>query len=249
MKTFFLAQANIISILTWIVILSFVLYRFKKRKAAIGFLILGVVLFYAFSTAWLPRYLAYRLEIQYPPLKELPKFSTTQKVYIHLLGSGYQTDKRLPSTAMLGFVAQSRFLEAMRLYRAINNSILVCSADGPVGEQTQAMIARAAAIEMGADSSRILALNTPSSTKEEAEDLAKAVGTSSTVIVVTDAIHMPRAMKFFRNQGFAAIAAPANFKALNGSAGVPFKWWPSEDNIYITNRVLHEYFASVKAAF
>ncbi|MES2847883.1 MAG: ElyC/SanA/YdcF family protein [Bacteroidota bacterium] len=249
MKEFFLAQANIISILTWIVILSFVLYRFKKRKAAIVFLIFGVVLFYAFSTAWLPRYLAYRLEIQYPPLKDLPKFSAAQKVYIHLLGSGYQTDKRLPSTAKLGLVAQSRFLEAMRLYRGISNSTLVCSADGPLGEKTQAMTASAAAIEMGADSSRILALNTPSTTKEEAEDLAKSIGTNATVIVVTDAIHMPRAMKFFNEQGFAPIAAPVNFKALNGSTGVPFKWWPSEENLYITNRVLHEYFASVKAAF
>ena len=249
MKDFFLAQANIISILTWIVILSFALYRLKKRKAAIVFLIVGAILFYTFSTAWLPRYLAYRLETQYPPLKELPEFKSDKKVYIHLLGSGYKTDKRLPSTAKLGLVAQSRFLEAMRLYRGINNSVLVCSADGPPGEETQAMIARAAAIEMGADSNRILALTTPSTTMEEARDLAKAVGVNATVIVVTDAMHMPRAIKFFKEQGFTPIAAPSNFKALNGSAGVPVKWWPAEDNIYITNRLLHEYLASVKAAF
>ena len=43
-------------------------------------------------------------------------------------------------------------------------------------------------------------------------------------------------------------AAPTNFKALNGSVGVPFKWWPSDENIYIADRVLHEYFASLKAA-
>lgn len=249
MKELILTQANIISILVWLTVLVLVLRRYKKTKAATIVLIFTVVLFYVFSTAWLPRYLAYRMEIQYPPLKEVPRFSNSEKIYIHLLGSGYQTDKRLPATAKLSLVAQGRFLEALRLFRAIPNSILVCSADGPPNTETQAMIARAAAIEMGADSTRILALTTPSTTKEEAEDLAKAVGTGVNVIVVTDAIHMPRAISFFKNAGFLPIAAPANFKALNGSAGVSYKWWPSDENIYITNRLLHEYFASVKAAF
>lgn len=232
----------------WLVILAYVLYRYQRQKTARRLLIFSAVLFYAFSTAWLPRYLAFRLETVYPPLKTAPSFSTGQKVYIHLLGSGYQTDKRLPATAKLSHVAQGRFVEAMRLYRAVPNSILVCSANGPEGAETQAMIARAAAIDMGADSSRVMALNTPSTTKEEAEDLAKAVGTSATVIVVTDAMHMPRAIKLFREAGFSPTAAPTNFKALNGSEGVAYKWWPSEDNIYITNRLLHEYFAWVKAA-
>ena len=249
MKEFILTQANIISILIWLLVLAYLLYRYKKRKAAVGLLIFSAVVFYAFSTAWLPRYLAFRMETHFLPLKEVPAFVGSEKVYIHLLGSGYQTDRRLPATAKLSLVAQGRFVEAMRLYRAIPNSILVCSADGPGGEETQAMIARAAAIEMGADSTRILALNTPSTTKEEAEDLAKVIGTKVTVIVVTDAIHMPRAMKFFKEAGFSPVAAPTNFKALNGSVGVTYKWWPSEENIYISNRLLHEYFAWIKAAF
>lgn len=249
MRAFILTQANIVSILIWIIVLAFILYRYKRRKAATGLLLFAAIVFYAFSTAWLPRYLAYRLEIKYAPLKETPKFSNGEKIYIHLLGSGYQTDSRLPSTAKLCLVAQGRFVEAMRLYRAIGNSVLVCSANGPEGAETQAMIARAAAIEMGADSSRILLLDTPTTTREEAQDLAKAVGVRANVIVVTDGIHMPRAMKFFKEAGFSPVAAPTNFKALNGSIGVPYKWWPSDENIYITNRLLHEYFASVKAAF
>lgn len=249
MKEFILTQANIISILIWLLVLAYLLYRYKKRKAAVSFLIVTAVVFYAFSTAWLPRYLAFRMETSYPPLKEIPALPAGKKIYIHLLGSGYQTDNRLPATAKLSLVAQGRFVEAMRLYRAIPSSTLVCSANGPEGTQTQAMIARAAAIEMGADSTRILALNTPSTTKEEADDLAKAVGTSATVIVVTDAIHMPRAIKFFKEAGFSPVAAPTNFKALNGSVGVTYKWWPSDENIYISNRLLHEYFAWVKAAF
>lgn len=235
--------------LIWIFFLGALLYRFNKRKAAKFILISGAVIFYVFSTAWLPRYLAYTLESQYPPLKNIPAFPPGQKVYIHLLGSGYQTDERLPSTAKLCLIAQGRFTEAMRLYRKIPNSVLVCSADGPAGMPTQAMVAKQAAIDLGADSSRIIMLNDPSTTKEEVQSLAKSVGVGASVIVVTDAVHMPRAIRFFKAGGFSPVAAPTNFRAIRGSEGVSLKWWPSEENLYITNRVLHEYFASIKGAF
>jgi uncharacterized SAM-binding protein YcdF (DUF218 family) len=248
-KEFFLQQASIISILIWVAVLAFVLYRLKKIKAAKFFLIATAVLFYLFSTAWLPRYLAYRLEKQYPPLKDIPAFKNNEKVYIHLLGSGYQSDKRLSATSKLSLVAQGRFTEAMRLYHGISNSVLVCSANAPYGGETQAEIARDAALALGADGSRILLLDKPATTKEEAKELVKAVGKGAAVLVVTDAIHMPRAMKLFTKEGLNATAAPTNFKALNGSTDVAVRWWPSEENIYITDRVLHEYFASVKAAF
>lgn len=249
MKNFFLAQANIISILIWMALLGFVLYRLKKVRAAKFFFITAAVLFYLFSTAWLPRYLAYRLEIQYPPLKDVTAFGGNKKVYIHLLGSGYQTDKRLAPASKLNLVSQGRFTEAMRLYHAISNSVLVCSADGPPGTETQAQVAKEAALALGADSSRIITLDKPTTTMEEAGELVKVAGKGATVIVVSDATHMPRAMRFFKEKGLNATAAPTNFKALNGSVGVALKWWPSEENIYIMDRVLHEYLASVKAAF
>jgi uncharacterized SAM-binding protein YcdF (DUF218 family) len=248
-KEFILTQANIISIVIWIIVVALILRRYNKQKAAAIFFIFATLVFYVFSTAWLPRYLAYKMEIKYPVLKTAPLFNNNGKIYIHLLGSGYSTNSQLPATGKLCMVAKGRLMEAMRLYNIIPNSILVCSADGPKGEETQAMVAKAAAIEMGAESNRILVLDTPSTTKEEAEDLAKVIGVSANVIVVTDGIHMPRAMRFFKETGFTPIAAPTNFKALNGSEGVPYKWWPSDENIYITNRLLHEYFASVKAAF
>lgn len=249
MKDLIVAQANIISIVVWMIFIALLLRRYDKRKASTWLFVFTAIVFYAFSTAWFPRYLAYCMETKYPILKEAPRFNNNEKIYIHVLGSGYSTNDRLPASGKLCLVAKGRLMEAIRLYRMIPNSILVCSADGPKGQETQAMVARAAAMEMGADSSRILALTTPSTTKEEAQDLAKAVGTSANVIVVTDAIHIPRAMRFFKEAGFSPIAAPTNFKALEASERVQFKWWPSDENIYITNRLLHEYFASVKAAF
>jgi uncharacterized SAM-binding protein YcdF (DUF218 family) len=247
MTDFLMAQSNILSMLVWLAVAAFVFYRFKKKKTAVFFIVLTVVVFYLFSTAWLPRYLVKQLELKYEPLNPALLKNNTGKIYIHLLGSGYQVDKRLPATAELGIVSQARIVEAMRLYNAIDNSVLVCSAGGPPGEETQASVAKKAAILLGADSNRVITLDTPTTTIEEAESLAKAIGTKQTVIVVTDALHIPRAMKVFKRQGFDPIAAPTNFRAINGSEGVSIKWWPRVENLEVTDRLLHEYFASIKA--
>jgi len=243
-----MAQSNILSMLLWLAIATLVFYKLRKRRIAIFLFVFTALVFYAFSTAWLPRYMAKQLEIKYLPFAPETLKKNHGKVYIHLLGSGYQIDKRLPATAELAMVSQGRFVEAMRLYRAIDSSVLVCSAGGPPGTETQASVTKKAALLLGADSSRLITLDTPNTTIEEADALANSIGTTATVIVVTDAVHIPRAMRIFTRRGFSPMAAPTNFRAINGSEGVSIPWWPRLENLETTDRVLHEYFSSLKAA-
>ncbi len=247
MIDFLVLQSNILSMLIWLALAAFIFYRFRKKKIAVFFAVLTLLVFGLFSTAWFPRYLAMQLELKYPVLDPRILQNASGKTYIHLLGSGYQVDKRLPATAELGIVSQARIVEAMRLYNAIGNSVLVCSAGGPPGTETQASVAKKAAVLLGADSSRVITLDTPNTTIEEAQALAAAIGIQQRVIIVTDGVHMPRAMKVFKRQGFDPIAAPTNFRAFNGSVGVAVKWWPRIENLEVTDRVLHEYFSSLKA--
>ena len=63
---------------------------------------------------------------------------------------------------------------------------------------------------------------TPSTTKEEAQAFTDKYGKEVQVIVVTNALHMPRAIKTFQEQGLKPIAAPTNFivpKGLNSYNG------------------------------
>lgn len=234
--------------LIWMLITAIVLYRFNKKKAAKIVSILAVIFFYATSTAWLPKYLAARLEKKYQPLDPLSfKQEGSGKIYIHLLGSGYNLDERLPATAQLGLVAQGRLVEALRLYRQINNSILVCSGGSVAGFLSQAAVAKKAALLLGADSSRVITLDTPNTTKEEAAALAAKIGINATVIIVTDGLHMPRAIQLFSNLGVKTIAAPTNFNVYQGKEGISIKWWPNIVNLAITDKVLHEYLGALKA--
>ena len=230
----------------WLLIIALLLYRFNKRKAAKIILATGALFFYAASTAWVPQYFARQLEKQYQPLKAT-SLQTQGKIYIHLLGSGCNLDERLPATAQLGLVAQSRLIEALRLYRQIDSSILVCSGGSSSGLESQASVAKKAAILLGADSNRIITLYTPTTTAEEAKALAALTGTNVPLIIVTDGVHMPRAFKLFSKLGFKPIAAPTNFSAYEGKQGIRMKWWPNLVNLGTADKVLHEYLGALQA--
>jgi uncharacterized SAM-binding protein YcdF (DUF218 family) len=59
-------------------------------------------------------------------------------------------------------------------------------------------------------------LETPSTTLEEVQAFKDKFGLSVTVIIATDATHMPRAMKIYRAAGYEPIAAPTNFRVKFG---------------------------------
>jgi len=239
---------TVLNLLMFLLLLAGIAAKFQKRKLCKRLIIATAVLFLITATAYLPQYLARQLERQYQPLNPASLKGKPGKIYIHLLGSGFTLDKRLPATAQLATVAQCRLIEAIRVFRQLDNSVLVCSAGSLLQKETQAAVARKAAILLGVDSTRIITLDTPSTTQEEAAALAARVGTTAHIIVVTDALHMPRAIKFFTQQGFRPVAAPTNFKALEAENDLGLKWWPGIGNMGLMDVVLHEYIGNIKAA-
>lgn len=250
MATYIKESFYILNLLLLLLILALLAYRYQKKALSKKLLCTAVIIFLLCATPFLPKFLAGQLEKQFRPFDTLAIKQQPGKVYIHLLGSGFTDDERLPATGQLGIVAQCRLIEAIRIYRQLNNSVLVCSAGGASnGSVTQAAVARRAAILLGADSSRIITLDTASTTKEEAIALSKAVGPDATVIIVTDAIHMPRAYKLFSAQGFHPVAAPANFKVVKSRHNPSFTWAPAISNISLMDVVMHEYLGNLKALF
>lgn len=240
-------QVNILTLLMAFFLLACLLLKLKKRRAVIVLLSADLCIFLLVSTAYLPEYLASKLESQYAPFNVGNLKVGKSPIYIHVLGSGYSLDSALPATARLGLTAQGRLAEGIRLYRQINNSILVTSAGSLRNKETQAAIARKAAILLGVDSSRIITLTTPNTTLEEAAAMAKLAGRDGIVILVTDALHMPRAMKFFKEAGLMLIAAPTNYRIHKEVMGIGIRWWPSIGNISLMDIVLHEYLGNLKA--
>ena len=239
--------ATLLNVLLLLLVIAYLFNRFRKRRTAKALLVSAFLLFLISSTNYLPRYLAIQLENKFLPFDASMVQNQHEKFYIHVLGSGNNLDKRLPANSQLGLAAIGRLAEAIRIHRILKNSIIVCSANSMLGLETQASVTKRAAILLGVDSNRIEKLDTPSTTKEEAEAMHLRYGTAINLILVSDAMHLPRAMKLFEKEGFNPIAAPTNYRAPKGPKGLGFEWWPSIGNISLMDIVLHEYLGNLKA--
>lgn len=237
---------TVLNFILFISLLAYLAARFQKKRLSKRLAISAFVLFLLCSTAYLPQFFASDLEKRYLPLNPALLNSQSGKIYIHVLGSGYNLDKRLPATTQLANVAKGRLMEAMRLYYQVKNSFLVCSGSALFERESQAEVVKKAAILLGADSSRIITLDTPTTTNEEAVALAKAIGLNSKIIIVTDALHMPRAYKFFVKQGFKPFASPTNYTVSKSENDLGLKWYPTLGNMQLMDMVLHEFAGTLK---
>jgi uncharacterized SAM-binding protein YcdF (DUF218 family) len=239
-------EFTVLNLLALLMLFAFIFYRYKKRKTAVILLCVSVIFFLCSSTAYLPNYLAGKLESKYLPYTPQHNFNDSEKVLIHVLGSGYVLDQRLPPNAQIGWCALGRLAEAIRIHRMIKNSVIICSGYSSLGLETQAQVTKRAAIALGVDADKLETLNLPATTREEAAELAAHFNKKSPLIIVTDAIHMPRAVKLFTAQGFNPIPAPTNYKMNEGPVKDGIQWWPSLDRIGLMNYVIHEFLSNLK---
>lgn len=245
---FLKGQLTVANGLLALLVLSLIFYRYKKIKWAKILIAVSILLFFLCSTAYLPEYFTDKLERKYSPfIIEQSRFDTG-KVLIHVLGSGYSLDERLPATAQLGLPALGRLAEGIRIHRGIKNSEIICSGNSMFAEETQAQVTKKAAIILGVAADELETLDTPGTTQEEADALSGRFNKGSQLIVVTDAIHMPRAIKLFTAAGFKPVAAPTNYKVNEGPSRYKIKWWPAISNISLMNYVIHEWLGNIKAS-
>jgi len=200
--------------MTWIVIGFLIIWiRWKfwsafKRRLSFFFM---AFLIFVVNTATLPRLLHQYLEDQYPPI-DLALLDPKGKYNIIVLGGGQGYDDRLPATSLLEWVSLARLVEGIRIFKKLPNSRLITSGYSSIGRKPQAEVAKDAAIILGVPDSSIIAQGIPSNTIEEAETYVSTFGSHIPVIVVTSAIHIPRAIEIFKRKGInKIIAAPAVF--------------------------------------
>lgn len=175
----------------------------------------GILLFLLASTSYLPKRLVSKVEQQNEVI-QIAELNPSDQYFIFVLAAGYEFDQKLPALGQLNLVSLGRLNEAIRIFRYLKKSILVTSGCTLYNTTSQAQVTKNAAIELGVNFERIETLETPSNTWEEAKDFSDRFGHVSNLIVVTDAIHMPRALNIFKALNFTPIAAPTNFRVKFG---------------------------------
>ena len=189
-----------------IVLGLFFLYRNKLSKAKVT-LIFSAVWLFLISYSPVPDILLYKLEAKIPTLHTAP----THIKYIYVLGGGHHTDEDLPITSQVVETSVVRLSEGIRHYRQLDGKakIIVSGYHGLYDPTEHAVMQKKLATSLGVDEADMILQLGTKDTQEEAQAGKKLLG-STPFILVTSASHMPRALKFFKDEGLTPIPAPTN---------------------------------------
>nr|WP_242463861.1 ElyC/SanA/YdcF family protein [Halorhodospira halophila] len=237
-----------LSLLVLAGILGVILLLTRYWRWGRGVLIGTVVALYLAS--WEPtasRLLA-PLEQRYPALLDPAGVAETQGPVtdIVVLGHGHRLDPQLPITAQANADGVTRVLEGVRLQRHFPDSTLWLTGGAVRGDTPNSEVLYRLMGEVGLDAGAVERLAEPRNTAEEAQAVAERLtDDAGTIILVTEASHMPRAMGLFRGQELEPIPAPTRHRvrAHEPDAGTHpgHGVRPSVHALHMTKRAFHEY--------
>lgn len=226
----------------WIILLfGIIFYLSKHKRTGLIICISALIWLTIISLPFIPRLLTWSLEKRFPSVFETPKFITNDTVFILVLGGGHMENINLPPIDQLSFSSVCRLLEGIRLHRLLPGSRMVFSGISRNHKYSHATVLKQSALSMGVEENEISLLPTSENTQEEASDFTKKFGIRKTLILVTDAIHMPRAMYLFRREGQSPIPAPTNHMVKSDQRLRIEEWGPSSSNIAMMEYAIHEY--------
>lgn len=248
------------------------LFLFKRlighlaQPAVVGLLLLALSLFFHFRKGWLGRRLAtvflvatflffvvvlfpypvravaYWLESPHRPILTNDGSLRPYAIVIHGNGVEHPNDPNLPALSRLNHNGRARVVEAVRLALLFPEARLITTGYGIYDEDAAAVMADAV-IELGVDPSRIERFGHTLDTREEAEDSAR-LAAGRQLLVVTSAAHMERAMRYYRDVGADAVAAPCDYIAPLDEVSYYLvnrtRWYPRGRAMSANEQVWHE---------
>ncbi len=181
----------------------------RKQRAGKIVITFGVLLLTALSYRFTSDGLVRVLERRYPAyiVASRAEIPTSTAPFIAVLGGHANLDPAVPVTSHISSSLLARLAEGIRLYHQTPGSKLILSGYSGSAEGMSS-IAQA----LGVNPQDILLTPEPRDTEEEARRISSLAG-KAPLILVTSAIHMPRAMGLFRKLGVEPQPAPADYLA------------------------------------
>jgi uncharacterized SAM-binding protein YcdF (DUF218 family) len=130
--------------------------------------------------------------------------------YVVVLGAGNGNTPGLAALDELSTSARARITSAVRVLQLVPDAQLIVSGPADPGYPTHATVLERSAISLGVDPHRIERIEHARDTEEESLAVKQGVGSAS-VVVVTSAWHMPRAVALFRSAGLDPIPCPTDY--------------------------------------
>jgi len=158
-----------------------------------------------------------------------------------VLGGGWAPEPPWPATTRLNQSSLHRLTEGLRVLQLYPDVPLIVT--GASRQDGVVAVARGygeAAIELGVPAERVIVLDTPTDTAQEAYAVRDALGSEARIVLVTSASHMRRAVRHFERAGLAPIASPTQFVTGRDDTTRWTYWVPSSQALFKTERAVYE---------
>jgi uncharacterized SAM-binding protein YcdF (DUF218 family) len=228
-------------VLALVLVLLGALFLLLQRRI-LGRSLLVFALAFIFLASWHP--MAERvlepLEWSHAPLSDPAGLSGVSAVVV--LGAGWRSEWQAPASIRLSENSALRLLEGLRLIEALPEARLVVSGASRNRDRLPVAVGYAEAAQaLGVNPSRIVVLDTPVDTAQEAYAVREVLAEGERFLLVTSAAHMRRAVRHFERAGLDPIPAPTDFTTGTRPVYTLSYWLPSAQNLRKTERAIHEY--------
>ncbi|MDN3653124.1 ElyC/SanA/YdcF family protein [Thalassotalea ponticola] len=230
-----LLQPMVITLI--LMLLSLWCFERSKKLAKIS-LTTAVLVLFSFSFIGISQYLIKQFEQVHPPFQQ----QQSKLDYIVVLGCGHVSDQQLSPSQQLITCSLQRTVEALRIAMLHPEATIITSGAAMHDRQSNAHVVKQALLELGY-SGNIITNEQARDTEDEAIYLAESLQ-GRTFALITNANHMPRAMRYFQQQQLTPIAAPTGYYAKNA----PLHWqqlFPDGKNLMVSERVFYEFFGQI----
>jgi uncharacterized SAM-binding protein YcdF (DUF218 family) len=193
-----------------LILLIFSLLYFRKNpNKSLKYLISAFLFLFVFSMPIVSNTLMVSIENNYEAFTR----SSKPIDYIIILGNSHSSNDDLPVTSQLKIPSLQRLVEALRVYQIHPEARIITSgyADDPVSNAEKM---KQSLVLLGVPERKIITENFPKNIEEEALLISPRI-IGANVVLITNANHMPRSMKYFQRQGVFPIAAPTGYWVKN----------------------------------
>jgi len=216
----------------------------KRRPMALRLLATSMFILVVFACPETSLVLTRSLEYRYPG-SDVVQISDAQAIII-LGGTIHMPSQEHHSSGLIE--PSDRLLLTYRLYRAGKAPVIICSGGnnpllGDAGRASEARSMSGLLEEWGVPAAAIEVGEGSINTRENAlfSYRLRAARGIRKIILVTSAMHMPRAAGAFRKAGFEVLPAPADFRTGWGAPNPVFLWLPSAGSLDHSQTALHEW--------
>jgi uncharacterized SAM-binding protein YcdF (DUF218 family) len=207
-----------VSAILALLVVGILLLRSKNpRRARLGrvLLVIATIAFGLLSNKLVSTALLRPLETKYAAIPDYADHAAIPAKlrdcrYVVVLGAGNANTPGLAALDELSTSARARITSAVRVLQLLPDARLIVSGPAEPGYPTHATVLERTALSFGIDPHRIQRIEHARDTEEESLAVKQSVGSGS-VVVVTSAWHMPRAIALFRSAGLDPIPCPTDY--------------------------------------